>query len=205
MSKYKVGDKFIVEVKEVLNDELPYDTENLYRIDGFKTLVFDDYGLDKLQQINPQLKIEDIDDMVAEYDLKKASYEKGLNDAWELAKKLILNVSDGGYTTSEIYKIFDTKNECDVLKYFTYQEALAKIEAYEESKAIKVGDVVRFKNSKTELLITSVARELNGIHIQTDECGKVGEVNSGICRKDVEKTGKHLDIEHLLEQIRGNE
>ena len=44
---YKVGDKFIIEIKEVLSS----DKGTLYR-SNFSTLVFDDYGLDKLQKYN---------------------------------------------------------------------------------------------------------------------------------------------------------
>lgn len=132
---------------------------------------------------------------------KPKTYEDGLNDAWVLAKKIMYQLK-----SYELKKIFGTDNEASILSdAYTPQEALAKIEAYEKSQQIQVGDVVRFKDSKTEVLITSVKDELNGIHIQTDEYGKFGDVHSCICRKDVEKTGKHIDIEHLLEQIRGNE
>lgn len=36
-----VGDKFIIEIGKVFEQ----DGENLYRIKGFKSLVFDEYGL----------------------------------------------------------------------------------------------------------------------------------------------------------------
>lgn len=51
MSKYKAGDKFILEIREVIESE----RGTLYR-SNFSTLVFDDYGLDNL----PQLSEEDI-------------------------------------------------------------------------------------------------------------------------------------------------
>lgn len=48
-SKYKKGQKFQVEIGEVhthyTDDGKPY---NLYRIKGFNTITFDDYGLDRL-------------------------------------------------------------------------------------------------------------------------------------------------------------
>ena len=48
MSKYKVGDKFVIEIEEVLETETRRGT--LYRT-GFSTLVFDDYGLDCLKKL----------------------------------------------------------------------------------------------------------------------------------------------------------
>ena len=45
--KYKVGDKFIIEIESRLANE----QVGLYKIRGFRTLVFDDNGLDRLEQI----------------------------------------------------------------------------------------------------------------------------------------------------------
>lgn len=173
MSKYKVGDKVLLdgEVVKVNNDN-------------------EDYPY-IIKTANVQL-------VFAEREIISKTYEDGLADAWELAKKLFADMSD-----SDLNEIFGKDWNYPKLMRLTPQQALAKIEAYEKSQQIQVGDVVRFKDSKTEVLITSAKDELNGIHIQTDEYGKFGDVHSCICRKDVEKTGKHLDIEHLLEQIRG--
>lgn len=58
MSKYKVGDKFIIEIAEVYENVLSgvdvfesATSEPLYRIKGFNSLVFDKNGLDKLEEI----------------------------------------------------------------------------------------------------------------------------------------------------------
>lgn len=58
MSKYKVGDKFIIEIAEVYENVLSRiygfkatTSEPLYRIKGFNSLVFDKNGLDKLEEI----------------------------------------------------------------------------------------------------------------------------------------------------------
>ena len=198
MSKYAVGDKFIVEIKEVLNDELPYDTENLYRIDGFKTLVFDDYGLDKLQQINPKLKIEDIDDMLAEHDLKKESYEKGLNDAWELARKIVLTTEMGGICYDDFKKIFGVGNFVSVLRTMTAQQALAKIEAYEESRAIKVWDVVKHNESKEYAIV--ICKCSDGKYKLLFEDSDIVKAFDS----EFTKTGKTADILSIFEQIRGD-
>ena len=68
------------------------------------------------------------------------AYNKGLEDAWELAKKLWLPTGYGGLEHTEVMKVFEC-DYCLIAKNYTPQEALAKIEAYEkEQEEIKVGD-----------------------------------------------------------------
>lgn len=50
MSKHEVGDKFIVEIDKVFEQ----DGETLYRAKGMKTLVFDENGLKKLRPYKPE-------------------------------------------------------------------------------------------------------------------------------------------------------
>lgn len=200
MSKYNVGDKFVIEIAEIFRnneDDIIHEAE-LYRIQGFNTLVFDDYGLDKLQKINPKLKIEDIDDMLAEHDLKKESYEKGLTDAWELARKIALYEENGGYSSEYIINAFGIQSHQKVLMTFNPQEALAKIEAYEKKKAeIKVGDVVTTINGECEYLVTNIQLP-NTLHVVNSRNGYTQQMRIDVTKK----TGKHIDIESLLEQIR---
>lgn len=58
MSQYKVGDKFEISIGEVLTGQ----NGPLYKIRGFNSLVFDDYGLNQLKMLEP----EDEDDFVPE-------------------------------------------------------------------------------------------------------------------------------------------
>ena len=46
---YKVGDSFKIRIAEILESG----EETLYRIENFSSLVFDDYGLMKLEQLEP--------------------------------------------------------------------------------------------------------------------------------------------------------
>lgn len=52
MIKYNVGDKFIIEIAEKVRD-------NLYRIKGFNSLVFDDNGLKKLKRVQEKTRLDD--------------------------------------------------------------------------------------------------------------------------------------------------
>jgi len=80
MSKYNSGDKFVIEVETAFG---LMGGDPLYTIKGFNALVFDDYGLDKLQKYDEvKERLELIDE------LKQAEYNRGLKDAWELVEKI---------------------------------------------------------------------------------------------------------------------
>ena len=85
--KYKAGDKFIIEIEthynhsgeknstRPLNDNDGANVSELYRIRGFKSLVFDEEGLKKL---------EPLEDMTAEeyLNIKKYYCEKQFKEGW---------------------------------------------------------------------------------------------------------------------------
>lgn len=135
------------------------------------------------------------EDMLEPYEEK--TYEQGLEDAWELAKKIVLNPIDNGLPNDEIKKIFDSEegfvSSYWVMNNLSYEETLAKIEAYEKEKEIKVGDVVT--NGKYICAVTKKIDENNSVILYGDGC--FGKVEN----KFLEKTGKHIDIESLLRQI----
>lgn len=186
MSKYHKGDKFIVEIKEVMES----DNGTLYR-SNFKTLTFDDYGLDTLQKYEQPTISEDTLEME-----RIKALNDGRNEAWELARKITDIVS-----TSERAKIFgyvvNGITIVDILRDFTPQEALAKLEAYEkEQEQIKVGDIVRIINSEVEYVVTKI--EIH--HCVEYYCG-IRKNGEWLIQKKVEKTGKRIDIQSVLSQI----
>ncbi len=123
-------------------------------------------------------------------DVKKA-YEQGLTDAWELAKRISLLPSDGGYNCDTLREVFGTDLERRIYK-FTPQEAMAKLKAYEDSK-IEVGDVVCHREYGNGI----VTREDGDFYNVVCANGDV------ICfeKNRVTKTGKHIEIKAILEQI----
>lgn len=125
--------------------------------------------------------------------LKSEAYIRGLNDAWELAKKIY------DTTHADRNKIFGLDNSCNgiknVFEMFAPQEALAKIEAYEKEKEIKVGDEVFFVAEPT--LCGVVTRIKSGIYVMWGD-GSCGTISNP---ETIKKTGKHIDIESLLKQI----
>lgn len=179
MSKYKVGDKVLVEGVVV-------ETDNSQRVNT--RIVFRD---NTDEWFNEQLL----------FDASK-TYEDGLQDAWELARKIVLAESKGGIPERDMSSIFGEEwTLSNILKNYTPQEALAKIEAYVESKAIKaikVGDVVVMRG--IEVIVTYIhTNNTADVLLDNGYTGKYEPINQ------LKKTGRHIDISHLLEQIRGNE
>jgi len=120
------------------------------------------------------------------------TYEQGLQDAWELASKCV-SIRDKARL-----EIFNTDNIYIIVAKHTYQEALAKIEAYEESKAIKVGDVI-VADDGVKCVAIDFTSDDDVIVLNENGCAEAH------LKSVFKKTGRHIDIEHILEQIRGNE
>lgn len=195
MSNYQVGDKFVIEIEEICGCEernalaVPH---TLYRAKGFNSLVFDEPGLDKLERLDGDYVNENFGE------LQDEAYAAGLNDAWELAKKIVLTVGDGGIEEDKLKELFDLPSikrpSYWIFKECTPQKALAKIEAYEkESEEIKVGDVV-----ETEDCIAVVIDQYadDRYHVFTEN----GCVEDW-CHAEMAKTGKHIDVSAILAEI----
>lgn len=167
MSEYNVGDKVYLEGKINEYDE----SDNTYCVD------YCDYY--KNTRTTDWVK----GDVLHTPD---EAYNKGLDDAWELAKKIVLPDHLGGYTVDELKDIFGKNTFASLMNTFSPQEALAKVKAYEERNEIKVGDVVEFKDGCIESIVTKV----DGYTIY--KLFKSGDCNS--CdKKDLKKTDKHYD------------
>lgn len=188
MSKYNVGDKFIIVISK--NDTNELDTTEYYITNGSR--VYEKEELDRLQKYDEvKERMELIDE------LKMDEYNKGLedgrNEVWELVKKIKLPADDGGIPMVDLKLIFGTVSVDAILKDYTPQKALAKLEAYEkEQSEIKVGDVV------VAVSIESVVTKVGEDFVHTiDKNGSSGKYAKFVCKK----TGKHIDISGILNQI----
>lgn len=187
--KYKVGDKFLIEIDEVYESEMPFSSpDELFKAKGFNSLVFDKNGLDKLEKIDEDpARVETVSEILTE------KYEQGLNDAWELAKKLFGYSCDTKLCCEDLKNIFGSACEMDILRNNTPQEAIIKIEAYEKAKEeIKVGDVV--DNNALKGIVTMVKEKDVDIMFKD---GSVGTWDKRNCKK----TGEHIDISSILQEI----
>lgn len=119
--------KYIIEIEEKPLCVFGKDTQTffprLWRVKGFNSLVFDEDGLSRLEELNS--------DYINEHygDLQDTAYQRGLDDAWECAKKLFSTMSN-----TEIEKVFPTEweNGFRGLMQMKPQYAIAKLKAYEE-------------------------------------------------------------------------
>lgn len=120
----------------------------------------------------------------------------GQNEAWELARKCML------MTDREREAIFGSGHNAlyGVLTYFDYKHAASKVEEWEKAKEeIKVGDVFEFTTGNKAVVM------------KVYEDGEVTlfflDGGCGIYKPDesCHKTGRHIDIDGFLKQIRGEE
>ena len=180
MSKYAVGDKVLVygEIIETnYSHRFPY----------------------KVKFVN------DADVILSENELSKISktYEDGLADAWKVLK----HIQSGELSKKEIMDIWGMTDltfvNCFAQKY-TPQEALKILETYEESKAIKVGDEIAIVGHAIKGYVIEKSQECEDCYVVLITNYK--DLRTAIYNKTViKKTGRHIDIQHILEQIRGNE
>lgn len=126
-------------------------------------------------------------------------YEKGLNDAWECAKKVTLNPDKGGISCLVLDKIFGYRFISDVIENYSASEAVTKLKEYEEKQKadeeIKVGDEVVNVVGFTAV-VTRVCGEKYIAVMYPD-----GSCKNDMPKERVEKTGRHFDIQSLLNQM----
>lgn len=142
MGKYKVGDKFIIEIEKIYESSLKgidvfEDMEEpLYKIKGFNSLVFDKNGLDKLEKTKQTLPIP-----------YSEAYEKGMNDTWDIARELCKT----GY--SECTEMFGDETVEHVINNYMPLEVKEKIESFKKEKEIRIGDKVQDRDDGTKAIV----------------------------------------------------
>lgn len=195
MSKYNVGDKFTIEIKELINGS---NDKMFYKSDCYG-IIFGEEQLDKLQKYGEvKERLELIDE------LKMVEYNKGLedgrNEAWEFVKKIKLPVDEGGISMVDLKLIFGTISVDAILKDYTPQEALLKLEEYEKEQEkarqkIMVGDIVVLEGETRGVVMDEDG--VDNVAIFTEN----GCIEAWMNKKYITKTGKHIDIQSILQQI----
>lgn len=122
-------------------------------------------------------------------------FEEGLEEAWELVKKIREFYCCRSLEDEELY-IFGCYFE-DVFSKYTVQEALTKVKEYEKKQEeIEVGDVVESEISGKKCIVT---RNRGDGTVYAVFCDGSGGVR---CKSDFKKTGKRIDIQSILDEIR---
>ena len=125
-------------------------------------------------------------------------YQRGLNDAWEAARRIIVDTDHGGLALGTLSGIFGTQSCSYIMRENTAQDAIAKLKAYEDKRSdrIEVGDEVIDKDGDTTIVTNIHERLFDGL------CSD-GSTMSDLFLEDVRKTGRHYDhIGKLLEAMR---
>lgn len=225
MSKYKVGDKVVMEI----TDEISVMEEPDYILSD-ATVVNKGYidkaaeplsiytepleakisrqaaEITRLLEENKELK-EDKAVLNAKIDAYKLygdqheeeynqTFNKGAEMAWELARKIVLK---NGYSAYDLHEIFKCCGSHQALEDYTYPEAAAKVAEWEKERTeFERGDVVKTRKGN-EFAITFVNGDcLSGMN-------KSGQCYTGIPKLQCDKTGRHIDVDGFLRQIGGAE
>lgn len=98
MSKYREGDKFEIEIEKVLVDDM---LDSVYKIKGFKTLVFDDCGIGKLEKIHENAHSFKVGEVV-NVDMANGEVESGI--ITQLQKDNALVIREDGRTIIAPYE-----------------------------------------------------------------------------------------------------
>ena len=137
-------------------------------------------------------------------DASSAEYQRRLDDTWAAAKKVVLCADEGGLSIEELNEIFDCCTIQQVFRKYTVSEVIKKLKAYEEkqkaSQEIKVGDEVVSTLSKTPYIVVSFGEYDDGA-LTACEFDSHGFWH-GNELSELHKTGKHYDIDKILEEMK---
>lgn len=95
-----------------------------------------------------------------------AAYQKGLNDAWDAAKKIVLSREDGGLFEYDTRKAVFGCGNYMALKKYSASEAIEKIRQYEQDRPARI----EYNFDEIKDVIETTAKEYN---MSLDEIAKV--------------------------------
>lgn len=130
------------------------------------------------------------------------AYQKGLADAWEAARKIVLSPDEGGTSLPDLFAIFGNGSMQSVFRNYSASQAITKLKDHEEKRKvndeIKVGDEVKRKTASENDNRGIVTKEWKDVYYIMLPDG-----SSGMWDKDrIVKTGRHFDVDKILEEIR---
>ena len=220
MSKYKVGDKVVVEIEKAT---LTNNGGGFYVVlDYMQSAISVDEKTEPLSAYTEPLEAKikrqaaEITRLLAENaeiqglnnticdicksdeflkEMAESAREEGQEEAWELARKIF------DMETNDIEDIFikeDAWNLGTVLNNYTYQEAAAKVAEWEKIKEIKVGDIVKtHEGNDNDLCVLCMSTDKK----YYNAVDGYGAVYYMLTKEMITKTGRHIDIDSFLKQI----
>ena len=147
-----MGKKYIIELEDeplVYNETT--EKEELWRVKGFKSLVFDNFGLEKLTPY-------EIEHMKPLDNTPSDAYNQGLVDGWQT----LLEINK--LSALDRNQLFGRGNFWDAIGTTTPQEAINKLEEYNKKNKkphldLKIGDEVEWLTEGENGVVISVDNE----------------------------------------------
>ena len=134
--------------------------------------------------------------------IAEKAYQSGLNDAWEAARKICLNESDGGLSAITVHDIFNTEHYRDALRDYTPAKAIEKIRQYEQKKEqeqeqIQVGDEIEAVSGKAVVVYVDDIDEHKVRYVYSNGVYAFNYIDK------VTKTGRHFpEIAEVLAKMK---
>ena len=131
------------------------------------------------------------------------AYQRGLDDAWEAARKIFGYEMDGGIPINELGGVFGYAEDAifctaDIIRHNSASEAIAKLKSYEEKQKadeLKVGDEVMLNNGTKTYIVVSFG--------ENTACGFTSDgIWTGWELNKITKTGRHFNIDKILEEMK---
>lgn len=170
--------KYIIDIEDQA-------VNGLYKAKNFKTLVFDGYGLDRLEKYDEVL----VDNTV------RAAYREGMNRAWDTARKIACFTENGGLSCEEMEKIFHNDCAPEILLDNTAEEATEKILSFEENEEeICIGDEVTAESGASRFVVTHIENDISGIDSDGNTYAYYPDEIDG-------KTGRHFVVSMQLKGV----
>ena len=134
--------KFIIEIEDepLVRQSALHGETAVYRAAGFKSLVFDEYGIGKLKPYRPEpdwFSKEDVDRWCEQ--AKEIGIHEGRREAWKAARTIYyFNPDHRTECFGEVYL-----SPRDYIENYSADEAVEKIAEYESKK---IGDEIEWKD-----------------------------------------------------------
>lgn len=210
----KPGEKYIIEIESV--SKMP--KGDIAFIKGFKTLVFDGYGLAQLrraEEISDAYKRGLADGIAGTPATKREidaalhlGHVHGMDDAWSMIRTMYSEMTIG--TLRQVFNMPDVNPEnivMAIINAFPAAEVKKRLDAYEkeqkekeqnekeqkEKETIVPGDEVKYRRGDTTFVVTKVDGQfISGFSADGSQYGDKFSINW-------ETTGRHFDLTELFQ------
>ena len=135
------------------------------------------------------------------------AYQKGIDDAWESARKIVLTQDEmkDAIPEQDFAKVLGHSCLRHAMRDMSAAEAIDRIRQYEQEKEeIKVGDEVQHRNhSGIKIIVLEKGGDVITAIAVTNVpfCCKVGDMYINRDVKDWKRTGKHYVIAEILRKM----